>query len=107
MFWLLSGLIPLLDVGAAAAHFPPAMPVSFTVAVTVATCLLDILLGSAVLIRSHAGKAMLGMILTSLAYLAGGSILAPQLWLDPLGPLVKVLPSIVLTLVSLAILDER
>ncbi|CAN7350178.1 SDR family oxidoreductase [Neorhizobium sp. LjRoot104] len=107
LFWLLSGLIPLLDVKAAAAHFPPAMPVSLAVAMTVATCFLDILLGSAVLVHSHARKAMLGMIFTSLAYLAGGTILEPQLWLDPLGPLVKVLPSIALTLVSLAILDER
>ncbi len=107
LFWLLSGLIPLLDVKAAAAHFPPAIPVSFALAMTVATCLLDILLGSAVLIRPHARKAMLAMIVTSLAYLAGGTLLEPQLWLDPLGVLVKVLPSITLTLVSLAILDER
>ncbi|EUB96208.1 DoxX family [Rhizobium sp. CF080] len=107
LFWLLSGLIPLLDVGAAAAHFPPAMPVSFALAMTVATCLLDILLGSAVLIRPHARRAMLGMIVTSLAYLAGGTLLEPQLWLDPLGVFVKVLPSIALNLASLAILDER
>jgi uncharacterized protein YbjT (DUF2867 family) len=107
LFWLLSGLIPLLDLSAAAARFPPIVPGSFAVAITVATCLLDILLGSAVLVRPHARKAMLGMILTSLAYLAGGTLLAPQLWLDPLGVLVKVLPSIALTLVSLAILDER
>jgi uncharacterized protein YbjT (DUF2867 family) len=107
LFWLLSGLIPLLDVRAAAVHFPPTVPVTFALAVTVATCLLDILLGSAVLIRPHARKAMLAMIVTSLAYLAGGTLLEPQLWLDPLGVLVKVLPSIALTLVSLAILDER
>jgi uncharacterized protein YbjT (DUF2867 family) len=107
LFWLLSGLIPLLDMKAAAAQFPSAMPVAFALAMTVATCLLDILLGSAILVRPYARKAMLGMILTSLAYLAGGTLLEPQLWLDPLGPLVKVLPSIALTLVSLAILDER
>ncbi|CDZ33443.1 NAD-dependent epimerase/dehydratase [Neorhizobium galegae bv. officinalis] len=107
LFWLLSGLIPLIDVRAAAAQFPPIVPGSFAMAITVATCLLDILLGSAVLVRPHARKAMLGMILTSLAYLAGGTLLEPQLWLDPLGVFVKVLPSIALTLVSLAILDER
>lgn len=107
LFWLLSGLIPLLDVAAAAARFPPAMPATLAFSTTVATCLLDILLGSAVLVRPHARKAMVGMILTSLAYLAGGTILEPLLWLDPLGVLVKVLPSIALTLVSLAILDER
>ena len=34
-------------------------------------------------------------------------IVAPQLWADPLGPLLKVLPSIVLGLQTAAILDER
>lgn len=47
------------------------------------------------------------MVALSLAYLASATVLAPGLWVDPLGPLVKVLPSIVLTLVALAILDER
>jgi hypothetical protein len=47
------------------------------------------------------------MLAVSLAYLAGASLLEPALWLDPLGVLVKVLPSILLTLVALATLDER
>ena len=42
-----------------------------------------------------------------LAYLAGATALEPALWLDPLGPLVKILPSLLLTLAALAILDER
>ncbi len=47
------------------------------------------------------------MIAVSLAYLAGGTLIEPTLWLDPLGPLVKVLPSILLTLATLAVLEER
>jgi hypothetical protein len=47
------------------------------------------------------------MVVTSLAYLTGACILEPVLWLDPLGSLVKVLPSIMLSLVALAILEER
>ena len=31
----------------------------------------------------------------------------PTLWSDPLGPFIKVLPSIVLALVTLALLEER
>lgn len=107
MFWLLSGLIPLVDVTAAASHFMPFMSVTSAWSVTVATCLLDILLGLSVLFRPFAKKALLGMILVSVAYLAGGTLLEPQLWLDPIGPLVKVLPSLTLTLMALAILDER
>ena len=47
------------------------------------------------------------MVLLSPAYLVAATALTPTLWLDPLGPLVKVVPSIVLALVALAILDER
>ncbi len=107
LFWLLSGLVPLLNINGAAAHFLPFMPQAPAVALTLATCLLDVALGVTVLLRPLARKALIGMLLVSAAYLAGGSLLEPGLWLDPLGPLVKVLPSIALTLVALATLDER
>lgn len=50
---------------------------------------------------------MMGMLLVGMIYLIGGSTFAPSLWLDPLGPYVKVLPSLLLTFVGLAILNER
>ncbi|ANL72862.1 NAD-dependent nucleoside-diphosphate-sugar epimerase protein [Rhizobium phaseoli] len=106
-FWLLSGLIPLLSVERAAAHFLPFMPEAASTALTLTTCLVDMALGAAVLVRPLAKRALLGMFAVSLAYLTGGTLLEPALWLDPLGPLVKVLPSIVLTLTALATLDER
>ncbi len=49
----------------------------------------------------------LGMLALSVAYLASATLVEPQLWADPLGPLAKVLPSLLLTLATLAILDER
>ena len=52
-------------------------------------------------------SALTGMIALSLVYLASVTLLSVSLWLDPLGPVVKVLPSILLTVVALAILDER
>lgn len=107
LFWLLSGLMPLLNITGAAAHFLPFMPQALAVALTLTTCLLDIALGVTVLLRPLARKALISMLLVSAAYLAGGSLLEPTLWLDPLGPLVKVLPSVALTLVALATLDER
>jgi hypothetical protein len=107
LFWLLSGLVPLLDIDSSAAHFLPFMPQVPAVALTLATCLIDIALGVTVLIRPLARKALIAMLLITAAYLTGGSLLEPGLWLDPLGPLVKVLPSIALTLVTLATLDER
>jgi hypothetical protein len=76
-------------------------------AVTLITSFADLALGMAVLLRSHARSALTGMLALSAAYLAGGTLIEPELWLDPLGPLVKVLPSILLTLTGLAILEER
>jgi uncharacterized protein YbjT (DUF2867 family) len=106
-FWLLSGLIPLLSVETAAAHFLPLLSPPAGYAATLATCALDVGLGLAVLWRRWARQALWAMLAVSLAYLASASLVEPGLWLDPLGPLVKVLPSMLLTLVALATLDDR
>jgi hypothetical protein len=105
-FWIASGAITLVDparavaAGAAYGAAPPEGAV-------IAGALLDLALGLAVLVRPLARPALGGMILTSLGYLAAGTVLAPGLWLDPLGPLVKVVPTILLAVVALAILDDR
>lgn len=67
----------------------------------------DIVLGTAVLVRRFSKYACLGMIAVSAGYLVSSLATAPDLWLDPLGPLVKVVPSIILTLFTLGILDDR
>ncbi|MEQ8479593.1 MAG: SDR family oxidoreductase [Hoeflea sp.] len=106
-FWLASGLIPLGKLTAAMAHFDGVLnyhPALFTV---LATCLVDIGLGLAVLFRPTAKHALWGMIAVSIVYLLAATVTNLSLWFDPLGPLVKVLPSIMLTLVALATLDER
>lgn len=54
-----------------------------------------------------AKRALLGMLALTFGYLATASLVEPALWAEPLGPLVKVLPSILATLATLAILDER
>ncbi|KQV28271.1 oxidoreductase [Rhizobium sp. Root1203] len=107
LFWLLSGVIPLFGLERASDRFLPIMPPGAAVALTLLTCFIDMLLGAAVLVRPLSRFALTGMLAVSLAYLAGACILEPSLWLDPLGPLVKVLPSLLLTLACLAILDER
>jgi hypothetical protein len=47
------------------------------------------------------------MIVVTLAYLAGATLWRPDLWLDPMGPLVKSLPAALLALCALALQDER
>lgn len=107
LFWLLSGLIPLFELDAARQHFLRFLSDGPATALTLATCLADIALGIAVLVRPCARRALLGMLALTAAYLASATLVEPELWSDPLGPLVKVLPSILATLATIAILDER
>jgi len=107
LFWLASGLAPLLDPQRPAENFVVLIGSGPALALTLFTCLVDIALGAGVLFRPWSFKALVGMIMVSLAYLAGATLLQPALWLDPLGPLVKVVPSLALTLTALAILEER
>lgn len=107
LFWIVSGLVPLLDPVTTSLRLGASMSEGMALTVTILTSLLDIALGLAILVQPWAKRAMLGMITVSLAYIAGGTLIEPTLWLDPLGPLVKVLPSILLTLATLAVLEER
>jgi uncharacterized protein YbjT (DUF2867 family) len=107
LFWLASGLIPLLDPGRASAFMEPFMSSGLAVMLTLLTCALDIGLGLAIVFRPWSRAALLGMLALSAAYLAAGTVLTPALWIDPLGPFVKVLPSMLLAVIGLAILEER
>ncbi|HEX4710105.1 SDR family oxidoreductase [Phenylobacterium sp.] len=107
-FWIASGLIGALRFGGAASILTDrGASAGFANAAVLAGDLIDIGLGLSVIVRPLAGWALKGMILTSLAYLAGATVLAPDLWLDPLGSMVKVVPAIVLALVGLAVLGAR
>ncbi|MGZ8283029.1 MAG: DoxX-like family protein, partial [Allosphingosinicella sp.] len=69
--------------------------------------LLDLAIGAGILFRRSAKPALLAAFTVSLLYLALGTWLEPTLWLDPLGPLMKIVPILVLNLLCLALLDER
>lgn len=107
LFWLISGLAPFLAFEAARSHFASFLPGRAASAMVAVTCLADVALGLAVLFRPWARRALIGMLVLTLAYLLAATFAEPALWLDPLGPLVKVVPSILLALTALAILDER
>jgi uncharacterized membrane protein len=72
-----------------------------------AGALADIVLGLSLLWRPWARAACFGMVALTIAYLAAGTWLTPQLWTDPLGPFVKTLPAAILALVCAALLEER
>lgn len=108
LFWLASGLIGFFELEAASAVLPPdivspAMATGFVVVGAIA----DIVLGVLVLIRPWAKRACYGMILLTLGYLLAGTVLTPQLWLDPLGVFVKTIPAALLAWVASLVLEDR
>jgi hypothetical protein len=73
----------------------------------VAGAVADIAIGAMIALRRWARLGLLGALALSLFYLVAGSILRPDLWHEPLGPLLKIFPIVALHLVALAILEER
>lgn len=70
-------------------------------------CLADMALGGLLLARWRVPLVGAVQILAVLGYLALATAAWPALWLYPLGPLVKLLPLLVATLVMMAIEDQR
>lgn len=108
IFWTLSGLIALVKFDAAKEVLTShQVPNGLASAIVLGGSFIDILLGLAIMIRFTAQKACFGMTALAGSYLVGSLFIAPDLWLDPIGPMVKVLPSIPLALIVAALLDER
>lgn len=109
LFWFASGLIGLTvgrDEAVAVVTEAGASPEIAFFAV-VAGSLVDMALAIAVIFRRRSALALQGMLAVSAAYLLGASVLRPDLWLDPLGPLIKTIPAALLALAALSTLDER
>jgi uncharacterized protein YbjT (DUF2867 family) len=107
-FWTLSGVIALVSLVQAAEQLGLAgfSPEAARATVEIGAAV-DIALGLMVCVRRTAPLALKGMVLVSLAYLAGACFWRRDLWLDPLGPLLKVAPGAVLALMTLAVLEDR
>ena len=69
--------------------------------------LVDVAVGIGIAFRRSARAALLSGLAVSALYLVAASALVPALWADPLGPLLKIPPVMLLMLLALAILDER
>ncbi|MBZ9741845.1 MULTISPECIES: SDR family oxidoreductase [unclassified Mesorhizobium] len=108
VFWLASGLVGFVRWDAAAdilvSHgLSPALARAAVLAGSAA----DTLVGAMVLVRPLAARALIGMMAITCFYLVAATVFSADLWLDPLGPLVKAVPALCLALLALAILDER
>ena len=107
-FWILTGVIGLASFAQAQSVLSDRGWSSQSAGLAVvAGSAIDIALGLLILWRSKLRRATLGMIAVSLAYLAGATLFVPDLWSDPLGPLVKIIPTIMLCLFVLAFADDR
>lgn len=73
----------------------------------VAGALADIAVGTLIAWRPTARLGLWGAIGISLFYAVCATILRPDLWNEPLGPLMKILPILVVHFVAAAILEER
>lgn len=108
LFWIVTGLVTLgPGWQASLAHMTVAGFGRASGALTLAGALVDLALGLALWVRPWSRAAALAMVGVSLGYLAAGTIGAPQLWIDPLGPWLKILPGIVLCLFVAATDDRR
>jgi uncharacterized protein YbjT (DUF2867 family) len=109
LFWTVSGFIALFisysaATGILVSHgFPPAL----VAPVTILTSLMDMTIGFLIAFRRTSAFGLIAGIVASLGYMAGAAILTPDLWIEPLGALVKTGPAIVLMLVALLTLDNR
>ena len=107
-FWILTGIlslgpgyqigIRLLQESGLGALSPP---------LVVAGGIVDLLVGLAIAFRRSSRFALYAGLAVSLFYIVAGTVLLPRLWVEPLGPMLKVFPILVLQLVALAILEDR
>lgn len=104
--WLASGLLGLAS---PATSFAPGLPLPEPLAIALARGfgLADLALGIALLRNWRPKIVALAQLALVLAYTAGLTLLAPALWLDPYGGLLKNLPVLALMLVHLALVEER
>lgn len=108
LFWLASGVIGLLRAQQAATVLEAVgWSHGLAVASVVFWAIVDIAVAGAFAWRKFSKAACWAAICVSGFYLVASTSLTPHLWADPLGPLVKVIPGMVLALVARATLENR
>jgi uncharacterized protein YbjT (DUF2867 family) len=108
LFWIATGLVSL---GPGWERGVSLLEGSFLEPVAapsvVAGALIDILLGAMIAWRRTSRIGLYGALAVSIFYAVMGTLVQPILWTDPLGPMLKIWPIMVLNLVAIAMLDER
>lgn len=76
-------------------------------ATVIAGALCDIAVGLAIAWRRTARVGVIAAFVVTLVYGVLGTILVPRLWSDPMGPMLKVMPILLLHLAALGIIEDR
>ncbi len=106
LFWIASGLVGWAQMDRASALLPAFDPLAAG-AMVAAGAVVDVLLGALILFRRTSRSGAAASVIVALFYLLMGSLLAPHLWADPLGPLVKIFPALALGIAVALMLEER
>lgn len=107
LFWMTSGIIGFIKYEPAAMLVTPTLGKSNAILSVLAGSTIDCLIGLLLMFRRTFHAGCLTAIAVSIGYLALGTILTPEFWLDPLGPLVKIFPGILLAMVGATMAGER
>lgn len=69
--------------------------------------LADLLIGIGIAVRRTTRPALYAAVAISVFYAVAGTTILPALWIEPLGPMLKIWPILGLNLVLLAMLEDR
>lgn len=109
LFWIVTGIISLgpgWEIGMSYVR-EGGLGESFAALTVVAGALADIVIGLAILWRPASLYGLRAALIISLTYVVIGTALVPRLWADPLGPMLKIWPVLMLNLVAMAIREDR
>jgi uncharacterized protein YbjT (DUF2867 family) len=107
LFWIASALLPFGPAWDATMRFRSDDWLNPRPLFAVALAVVGVGIGVAIAIRRIARGALLAALGLTIMEIVLGTIMAPEVWLDQRGLLMREVPLLALTLVALAILDER
>jgi uncharacterized protein YbjT (DUF2867 family) len=109
LFWIGTGLISLGPGWEQGVEYLRAggVPDGIKEAGVIAGALADIAIGIGIAFRRTARGALFAALAISIFYMIAGTFVLPALWLDPVGPMLKIWPIIALNLVALVLVEDR
>ena len=108
-FWIGTGIVSLTigwNIGKEL-MFRGGVPDPWASLTVVAGAVADIVIGVAIALRRTARYGLYAALAISVVYTIIGTALVPDLWADPLGPMLKIWPVMAFNLMLLAILEDR